>query len=42
MGTPGMSPKADMHVVGNHDESQGVRWGSEDEGVMMTSDEDEG
>ena len=42
MGTPGMSPKADMHVVENHDESQGVRWGSEDEGVMMTSDEDEG
>jgi hypothetical protein len=44
MGTPGVSPKGNKGgaMVGNHgdDESQGVKWGSEDEGVVMTSGEE--
>ena len=44
IGTPGVSPKQNgAGTLSSHgdDESQGVRWGSEDEGIMMTSDEDE-
>lgn len=45
MGTPGVSPKGNKGgaMVGNHgdDESQGVKWGSEDEGVVVTSDDED-